>query len=322
MPQAYVGARRSALGKPWFARRASHYDARMTVLSVDLGGTRMRGAILGDDGAILYRDVRDTPQGDSEPSALIALMRDLAAREPRPERAIVGVPGRVDHREGCLDHAPNLPPSWKPHLTEARLAAAVGLPVRFVNDADLAAVGEAFFGAGRGVDDVAFVTVSTGVGGGIVLGGRLLVGRRSLAEIGHMVIDRTAHARGEPSTLEQLASGTALARIAGRHGLTGSARDVVELARSGHEGALAALAEARDALAIGIRNVAYAYTPELVVIGGGLGLNDDLLHPAIRAQLDAEGPPGMTVRLAKASLGDDAGLVGAAGLERALTGAR
>jgi len=290
----------------------------MTVLSVDLGGTRMRAAILGADGALLHRDVRPTPRDEAEPSGLVALMRDLAAHSLAPTRAIVGVPGRVDHHEGRLDRAPNLPATWGPHLTERALAEAVGLPVRLVNDADLAAVGEAFFGAGKGYSDVAYVTMSTGVGAGVLLGRRLLVGRRSLAEVGHMVIDRTAHARGEPSTFEELASGTALARLAAARGLSASGKEIVERVRANDPAAIAVFDEVRAAAAIGVRDVAFAYSPEIVVIGGGLGLNDDLLHPAIRAHLDREGPPAMHVALARASLGDDAGLVGAAALEDAL----
>lgn len=292
----------------------------MSVLSVDLGGTRMRGAVLSYDGTLLHRDVRPTPVADAEPSGLVALMRDLARHESRPTRAIVGVPGRVDHHEGRLDRAPNLPRSWGPFLTQSALAEAVGLPVRLVNDADLAAVGEAFFGAGKGYSDVAYVTMSTGVGAGILVGRRLLVGRRSLAEVGHMVIDRAAHARGEPSTFEELASGTALARVAKAHGLTLTGKEVVERARANDPAALAVLDEIRSAAAIGVRDVAFAFSPEMIVIGGGLGLNDDLLHPAIRAHLDAEGPPAMRIELARAALGDDAGLIGAAALERAITG--
>jgi len=295
----------------------------MTVLSVDLGGTRMRGAVLGDDGALLHRDVRPTRTtsgADTEPTGLVALMRDLARHELRPTRAIVGVPGRVDHHEGRLDRAPNLPLSWGPFLTEKGLAEAVGIPVRLVNDADLAAVGEAYFGAGKGYSDIAYVTMSTGVGAGIVIGRRLLVGRRSLAEVGHMVIDRSAHARGEPSTFEELASGTALARVAKARGLHLEGRELVARVRANDPEATRVFDEIRAAAAIGIRNVAFAYSPEIVVIGGGLGLNDDLLHPAIRAHLDAEGPPAMRIELARAALGDDAGLVGAAALEQALTG--
>jgi glucokinase len=280
----------------------------------------MRGAVLGDDGTLLHRDVRPTPRTDTEPTGLVSLMRDLARHELRPTRAIVGVPGRVDHHEGRLDRAPNLPLSWGPFLTEKKLAEAVGIPVRLVNDADLAAVGEAYFGAGKGYSDMAYVTMSTGVGAGIVIGRRLLVGRRSLAEVGHMVIDRSAHARGEPSTFEELASGTALARVAKARGLLLEGSQLVARVRAGDPEATRVFDEIRVAAAIGIRNVAFAYSPEIVVIGGGLGLNDDLLHPAIRAHLDAEGPPAMRIELARAALGDDAGLVGAAALEQALTG--
>ncbi len=282
----------------------------------------MRGAILAEDGSILHRDVRSTPRGDDEPRGLVALMNDLARHEARPDRAIVGVPGRVDHAQGCLDHAPNLPRSWAPHLTEAELGKAIGLPVRLVNDADLGAVGEACFGAGRGFSDIVYVTMSTGVGAGVLLSGRLLVGRRSLAEVGHMVIDRSAHARGEPSTFEQLASGTAMARIAKARGQELSGAEIALRARAGDPDARAVFDEVALAAAIGIRNVAFAFTPEVVVLGGGLGLNDDLLHPVIRAHLDAEGPPSMFIELRRAELGDDAGLIGAAGLSRVLQGQR
>jgi len=95
---------------------------------------------------------------------------------------------------------------------------------------------------------------------------------------------------------------------------------VVERARAGDAAALRVLGEICAAAAIGVRDVAFAFSPEIVVLGGGLGLNDDLLHPAIRAHLDAEGPPAMRVELARAALGDDAGLLGAAALERALAG--
>ena len=290
----------------------------MTVLSIDLGGTRMRGAVLDDDGTLLHRDVRPTPREDAEPSGLVALMEDLCRHEPRPTRAIVGVPGRVDHLEGRLDHAPNLPVSWTPFLTESALSRALTMPVRLVNDADLAAVGEAYFGAGKGYSDVAYVTLSTGVGAGVLLGRRLAVGRRSLAEVGHMILDRAAHARGEPATFEKLASGTALARIARARGLDANGIEVIARARANDPLALAILEEVRSAAAIGIRNVAFAFSPEIVILGGGLGLNADLLHPAIQAHLDAEGPPAMKIALARAALGDDAGLVGAAALERAL----
>lgn len=290
----------------------------MTVISVDLGGTRMRGAILSDEGELLHRDVRPTPSDDPSTAAFVALLRDLAAHPSKPARAIVGVPGRVDHGEGKLDYAPNLPAAWKPGLTAKALGEGCGVPVHLVNDADLAAVGEAYFGAGKGYRDVVFVTISTGVGGGVVLGGKLLVGRRSLAEIGHTVIDREAFVRGEPSTLEELASGTALARIAKARGLAAEGAEIVDRVRKGDPLATAILDEVRTSAAIGIRNVAFAYSPEIVVVGGGLGLNDDLMFPPIRAHLERFGPAGMPIALARATLGDDAGLVGAAALSRAL----
>ena len=197
----------------------------MTVLAVDLGGTHMRCARVERDGAISHRVARGTPHDGAGTEALHAMIAEVAAAGPC-QRAVFGVPGRVDYRSGALEYAPNLPAGWAERLNEPALSAATGLPVAVANDADLAAVGEAFFGAGRGHSDIAYVTFSTGIGAGIVLGGVLLHGRRSIAEVGHEVIafDRLP---GMPSSFEDLASGSALHREATSVGLGPLAQDVV-----------------------------------------------------------------------------------------------
>ncbi|MHB8467787.1 MAG: ROK family protein, partial [Acidimicrobiales bacterium] len=159
----------------------------MTVLAVDLGGTNMRCAAVDEAGTVGHRLERPTPHDGTDTSALTALMAEVAGNVTGCTSAVVGVPGRVDYRVGALEQAPNLPVTWPPMLTEARLSQTVGLPVALANDADLAAVGEAFFGAGRAFSDVAYLTISTGIGAGVVLGGLLVHGRRSLAEVGHAV---------------------------------------------------------------------------------------------------------------------------------------
>lgn len=285
-------------------------------LSVDLGGTWLRAALVRPDGTILRRESCPTPQGDPTPAALIALARGLLDGQGPVDQAVIGVPGRVDYEQGRLDHAPNLPPSWAPHLSAAALGAALGCRVSLANDADLAAVGEAAFGAGRGARDLVYVTFSTGVGAGVLLGGRLVAGRRSIAEAGHAVIDRTAWAAGEPATFEQLAAGPALARRAAALGLPLPAPEVVAQAAAGEPRARQALAAQVEAAAIGVRMLAYLFTPERVVVGGGLGsIGEPLLGP-LREHLEREGPPGVRIAVVPAQLGDNAGVAGAAAWDR------
>ena len=283
------------------------------VLAVDLGGTRMRAAIVDAAGRVLERSAMPTPQDGHGPDALVALATkvlhhgDVAA-------AVVGVPGRVHYGRGALEHAPNLPASWASTLTEAALQDVLGVQVSLANDADMAAVGEAVFGAGRGFEDVVYITISTGVGAGVVLGRRLLHGRRSLAEIGHTVIDCRAFHDGRPSTVEQLASGTALARHAAALGLVAEGADVVALVDRDPR-ARAAWEDVVEVAGLAVVNLTHVFAPEVVVVGGGVGRSGERLLDPIRAMLAAHGPRGHDASpvVVAAALGDDAGLVGAAG---------
>ena len=281
----------------------------MTVLAIDLGGTRMRAALVAADGRILDRIVLPTPQ--DQPCA--AALTDMARRLPDRTSAlgaVIGVPGRVLYSAGRLEHAPNLPPGWAASLTETDLGAALGLPVALANDADLAAVGEQRFGAGRGAEDVVYVTLSTGVGAGVVLGGRLVAGQRSGAEIGHVVVDLSS---GD-GRVEALASGSAVARAGAAAGLPADAAQVLALVPDDPVAAdvWARALRAASACAVGL---AHLYCPERLVVGGGLGRHAPGLLHAMRLALDDAGPRGLPVPIAvvAAELGDDAGLVGAAG---------
>ncbi|MBM3140962.1 MAG: ROK family protein [Chloroflexi bacterium] len=150
-----------------------------TMLAGDLGGTRMRLALFTEDGEIAARRRDDTPA--DRPTALIDAARAALAEAPGAVDAFVlGVAGPTDYEAGRPLRLPNLP-GWEGHLSAAGLADALGLPMLIANDADLAALGEHRFGAGRGTRDLVDVTSSTGGGGGVVLNGRLLHGRRSLA---------------------------------------------------------------------------------------------------------------------------------------------
>ena len=196
-------------------------DAVGSVLAADIGGTQMRAAMVRPDGTVLNRRTERTPRHAEAPAALVELISSAATEFGRDQvsHAVVGLPGGVDYEAGRLLFAPNLPPEWPDQLTCDSLAERLGMPVCIANDADLAAVGEAYFGAGRGGTDVAYLTISTGVGAGVLHRRRLMRGRYSAAELGHTVIDWRSWREGEPATLEELGSGSGLARVALERGL-------------------------------------------------------------------------------------------------------
>jgi glucokinase len=272
------------------------------ILACDVGGTHLRVSVTDTHGVVHEKRVVPTPLDD--PAALTRAMESL--RDEYPQHiagAVVGVPGNVDYMNGRVIYLPNLP-EWGTHIMEKRLARDLGMEVLLANDADLAALGEHRFGAGVGSSDMAYVTVSTGVGAGVVIGGRLLHGNVSLAELGHTVIDRQAY-----GTVESLGSGTALGRIAGEDGAA-----VTEKARAGDEQALGYIAEIADSLAVGVLNLAHIFSPQVIVVGGGLSQAGDLILGPIRIMLAERGKnfPASRAKVVLASGGDDVGLKGAA----------
>ncbi len=286
------------------------------VLAVDLGGTNMRVAVVDEAGVIVDRDHATTPHD----AATIAPFLDLIARfrkEHNVAHAVVGVPGRVDHIGGRLLHAPNLPPAWLDQITRNALQDALEVTVTLANDADVAAVGEAYFGAGRGYDDVVYVTVSTGVGAGAVIGGRVVLPSRSGVEVGHTVIDRRAAVADAPATVEGLGSGTALARLAAERGIDARGPELAAMVRDGDATARAVWDEAMEAGGIGIANLVHLFAPTVVVVGGGVGRNLDLVLQPVRDAIERYGPKGPPPDVVAAALGDDPGLIGAAAWPRA-----
>jgi glucokinase len=287
-----------------------------TTVAVDLGGTHVRAALVGADGSIIDRIRRGTPVDAPTPAIIPEMVAELVGRSgghPTPDRMVIGLPGVVDQEFERLLHAPNLPAGWTPHLNEDWLAARVGLPVSLANDADLAAVGESSFGAGRGHRDVVYATISTGVGAGLVVDDRLVRGARSGGELGHTVIDREAAEAGRPGTVEDLGSGTALARLAAEAGIAERGSAFADLVRSGHPVATRIWEFAIGAVGIGLANLAWIVSPDIVVVGGGVGMNADLVLPIVRDRIDRFGPvAGPQIEVAVAALGDDAALAGAA----------
>ena len=236
------------------------------VLACDLGGTRLRFALVQTDGSVLSRHVIPTPSDD--PGALARGLREmLGGADGGVRGVVVGVPGPIDYDRGEVLTLPNLP-GWDNAAISARsLSAEVGVRVLLANDADLAALGEYRYGAGRGSRDMVYITSSTGVGAGVIIGGRLLHGRQSLAEVGHTIIDMATM-----GTVESLGSGTAVAHRSGR-----SASEVATLAAEGDEEASGHFRAAATGLAVGVFNAVHSFAPDTVVIGGGMSQAGDLL---------------------------------------------
>jgi glucokinase len=282
----------------------------------------MRAALVDDEGRVLLRRTVPTPAEADVPASLTDLIASVAAERGHgaASHAVVGLPGAVDYEAGRLLWAPHLPEQWPEQLSTDGLTEHIGLPVSIANDADLAAVGEAWFGAGRTSHAVAYLTISTGIGAGVVHGGHLLRGPRSLAEVGHVVIDWRAWLEGAPSTLEELGSGSGLARIAREAGLGDlGAREVLAQAASGEPRAIAIWQQAIAACAAGVSSLVMSFYPSTVVIGGGLGRQDEFFDPLRDIVLQRPGHQPADLRIVRSSLGDDAGLSGAAAWARSTT---
>jgi glucokinase len=278
------------------------------VIGVDLGGTKILAGLVDGDGRIQGTVERATPTTSQAAlfDALESAVRELLA--PDVVAVGFGIPSRIDHRTGIVLGAVNIP------LREGRfrdeMAQRLGLPVGAENDASCAAFAESVHGAGRDVADLVLLTLGTGVGGGIVLDGKLY---RGWAELGHMVIVED----GEPCQgacsgrghVESYCSGHAADRLARRVlGPDGTARDLVAQRHP-------ALDEIGGHLGAAIGSLVNIFNPQLVVIGGGFGVGagDLLLAPARAVILrEALAPAGQEVGLALAELGRDAGLIGAA----------
>jgi glucokinase len=290
------------------------------VLAADVGGTQMRAALVDGEGQVLLRRTVPTPAEADVPASLTDLIAAVAAEPAHGpiSHAVVGLPGVVDYEAGRLLWAPHLPKQWPEQLSTDGLTEHLGLPVHIANDADLAAVGEAWFGAGATSDAVAYLTISTGIGAGVVHNGRVLRGPRSLAELGHTVLDWRAWRDGAASTLEELGSGSGVARMAREAGLGDlGARGVEDAAAAGEPRAVAIWEEAIAACAAGVSSLVMSFYPRTVVIGGGMGRQPGFFGPLRDMVLRRPGHHPDDLVIVRSTLGDDAGLSGAAAWARA-----
>jgi glucokinase len=295
------------------------------VIGVDVGGTKIRAGMLGRDGSA--GPVIEVPSPtDSADSFLSELDRVIESLLPEEPAAIgVGVPMTIDRVTGIALRANNLP-LFEIDFTH-RLRERFGLPIGLENDGNATALAEWRLGAGRGAHDLVAIALGTGVGGGLVLDGRLY---RGWAELGHIVVE----ADGPPCQgncdgrghLEALASGEAAESAAEAIWGERDAHRLVEAARAGDSRARAKIDRIGHYVGIAIGSLTNIFVPEVVVMGGGFGAAawDVLREPALAAaRREALGPADERLQVVPAVLGDEAGLVGA-GLVcfEALDGAR
>ncbi len=311
------------------------------VLGIDLGGTKSLAIIATPDGKILSSSYKETPASEG-PEAVAdvlvecALEAALTARAPLSEIKAAGfaVAGLVDTRTGIVHVSPNLE-GWTNIPIASMMQQRLSLPCMFINDANAGALGEMIYGAGIGVKDQIYITISTGIGGGIIVGGKLYTGASGAAgEIGHMVLEPGGPlcSCGNNGCWEALASGTAIARKAVEaisNGKTStmpsfledqreeiSAREVFEAAKAGDPLANDIVSEATFYTGIGLANLINIFNPGLFVIGGGVSKEWDAIIPQSWkiAQKTAFSVPAMRARIEKAALEDYAGALGAVAL--------
>ncbi|MGQ9584056.1 MAG: ROK family protein [Anaerolineae bacterium] len=309
------------------------------ILAVDVGGTQLRAAVADEHGHLFSRATMLTRASEGL-SAVLARIGSVAAEAVAPvgwdrvDAVGVAAPGPLDPVAGVVLGAPNLP-GWENVPLRDELARRTGKPVVVGNDANVAALAEHRFGAGRGLRHLIYITVSTGIGGGMIVDGKLLLGARGLAgEVGHMVLEPLGPrcGCGNRGCLEALASGTAIGRQAreqiGAGAETGilkfaggvvekvTAREVSQAAQAGDELALALLRRAGYYLGLGIYNLLALLNPEAVVLGGSVMKAGDLLFDPIWETVRAVTPRPYweALRIVPAELGDDVGLLGALAL--------
>lgn len=304
------------------------------VLAADLGGTNLRMAVVDHQGKILYRVRRETPRGESAGEIVEAIVKSAAeCRESSADFQVRGiclaVPGTVNAGEGVIVTAPNLPALNDFRMVEV-LEKKLGIKTVLENDANAAAVGEHWRGAAQGFADSILVTLGTGVGGGIIIDGKILRGKNGMAgEIGHIGVESFgAPCRcGSRGCIEQYASATAIVRIAKElaaeypdsilpHDARLTAQEIFEAGKSGDQLALEVFRQMGFYLGVALSSLLNILNPEVIIIGGGASAGWELFMPHTRETIHQRAFEGLSekAKIVRSALGDDAGILGAARL--------
>ena len=307
-------------------------------IGIDLGGTFIKGGIVNELGEIIACDKTPTESefgGGKVASNIVKLAESLLERTGISKTEIVGLgigsPGMIDSKKGEVVFSGNL--NWTHFPIAEETSKRIGLPVKLANDANVAALGETKFGCGKAYDNTILVTLGTGVGGGIVIDGKLFEGYRSAgAELGHAVlmVGGEQCTCGRKGCFEAYASATALIRDTKRAMEADKSSKMWEIGGldevtgktpfdyyDADESAKAVVDRYITMLGAGLTNLANEFRPEAIILGGGVCAQGDALLKPLQAFLDREifaGEKGPRVQLLIATLGNNAGLLGAAAL--------
>lgn len=311
------------------------------LFGIDIGGTTTKIAVITSDGNILQKCILPTPKTDhgsflalTVQQAIETLLRAHRIAKKDVAGIGVGAPGPVDQGSGVFYELTNL--DWPDNFPVKRiLEEAVELPVVINNDANCAALGEMWRGAGAGSQDLVCLTLGTGIGGGVIINGNIVQGISGAAgEIGHfpsVITNGTRCNCGKTGCLETVASGTGIARLAvervkRKHECTKklktllkqkgfiTAKDVFELARAGDRTALEVVSEAASFLGMALAQIACIVNPEKMILGGGVAKAGSLLLNPVKSAFAQHAFPVTASKtdILLAQLGNDAGVIGAA----------
>jgi glucokinase len=307
------------------------------IVAIDIGGTHIRVAVY-EPGSLTPISHQRTRSLASEPGVYDRLAQAVESVWPQDHVAAIGIasPGPLDPHTGTILATPNIP-EWKNFPLTSKLSQHFGVPAHLDNDANMAGLAEWQYGAGKGHQDLVYLTISTGIGGGVISNGCLLQGFRGMgAELGHMIIDPNGPlcGCGRRGHIESFSSGPSIARYVmeqlegGRaSSLQGQpdpgAAQIADAARAGDELAISAFARAGFYLGIAVANYLAVFDPSILIFGGGVSQVGDLLFRPFEESLHQHTfHPHYLDRLVitKAALGDDAGLLGALALARMKSG--
>lgn len=305
------------------------------VVGVDLGGTKISTALSDLEGKIINQTTIPTDAHEGEMPVLNRIINSIekvvndSAISYEDIKGIgIGSPGPLDAKQGIIITTPNLP--FKNFNLVKPISEKFGVPVFLDNDANVAAIGEFMFGAGKGAENIVFFTVSTGVGGGAILNGKVYRGHTSNAlEIGHMTV--APHGPrcncGNVGCVEATSSGTAIAKRAHEALSTKvetslrkyenvTSYEVFVEAAAGDSVAKDIIDDAMNYLGIAVANAVSIFDPEYVIIGGGVSKAGDVVFDTVRKVVDKRCFKSMaeSVKIVPAGLGTDAGLIGAVAL--------
>lgn len=312
---------------------------RKIVVGIDLGGTKILAAAVGSGGRILGRAKRSTKSEQGQKAVLDRMAE--CAREAVANAGLsfadvqgvgIGAPGPLEPEEGVVIFAPNLS-GWKNVPVKASLEKTLRKPVFLDNDVNVGTLGEHALGAGKGVGDLVGIFIGTGIGGGVILNGRLHRGfNKTSGEIGHMMIEKGGPkcGCGNRGCLEALASRTAIARdiaaairsgkrsVLGRRGNIDPSElksgDISRALKAGDGVALRVIRRAARAIGVSVVNVIHLLNPEMIILGGGAMAFGDFLLPVVRKTVAKRALPltADNVKIVPALLADDSGVLGAA----------